>query len=137
MAVTAMKPKNAVESLRDIVQDLLVPELKALKVEMEALRTEVRSGDDALRVEMKLRDENQTRAINSLAEEVRIRGEQQADATQALRIETGLRFEQQAEGLQALRTEMSLRFEHLDGRLGTLLEVRERLAVLEDRAKHS
>jgi len=31
MAVTATKAKNAVESLREIVQDLLAPELKGPK----------------------------------------------------------------------------------------------------------
>ncbi len=40
MAVLAMKPKNAVESPRDIVQDLLVPELKAIKTELESQRRE-------------------------------------------------------------------------------------------------
>ncbi len=35
-----MTPKNAVESLRDIVQDLLVPELKAIKVKLESQRRE-------------------------------------------------------------------------------------------------
>lgn len=55
-----MKPKNAVESLRDIVQDLLVPELKSIKVEMEAIRTE-----------MRLRDEKQTEAIRHVGDNVR------------------------------------------------------------------
>jgi hypothetical protein len=56
--------KNAVESLRDIVQDLLVPELKAIKVSVESghtevgyLRDETRSSFDSLRQEMRLRDE--------------------------------------------------------------------------------
>lgn len=82
MAVTAMKPENAVESLREIVHDLLVPELKAIKVEIEALQTEIRSGDEALRLEMRLRDENQTRAINSLTEEMRLRDQKQNQALQ-------------------------------------------------------
>jgi len=57
MAVTAIKPKNAVESLREIVQDLLVPELKAIKASMEGLRSE-----------MQLRDEKQTQALQHLSE---------------------------------------------------------------------
>ena len=42
-------PKNIVESSRDIVQDLLVPELKALKVSQDAIHSEV----GYLRAEMK------------------------------------------------------------------------------------
>jgi hypothetical protein len=60
MAVTAMKAKNAVESLRDIVQDLLVPELKSIKVETEGIRTE-----------MRLRDEKQTEATKHLADNIK------------------------------------------------------------------
>ena len=119
MAVAALKPKNAVESLRDIVQDLLVPELKAIKTELESQRREnkitsdsIRGELDAIRVEMRLRDEKQTQALHSL--------------------ET-----KQSEAMLALRTETGLRFEQLNDRLGTLLEVRERLAVLEDRSKRS
>jgi len=33
-----MKAKSTVDSLREIVQDLLVPALKALKVEMASIR---------------------------------------------------------------------------------------------------
>jgi hypothetical protein len=59
MSVTAMKPKNAVESLREIVQDLLVPELKAIKATMEGIR-----------IEMQLRDEKQTQAIQALSDKL-------------------------------------------------------------------
>ncbi len=72
MAVAA---KNVVESLREIVQDLLVPEFKALKVSVDALRGDMhdmRSGLkeslDSLRTEMKLRDERQDQAMRHLAE---------------------------------------------------------------------
>jgi len=69
--VSSMSPaKNAVESLRDIVQDLLVPELKAVKVAVESghsevgyLRSETRSSFDALRQEMRLRDEKMEQLI--------------------------------------------------------------------------
>jgi len=63
MAVTAMKVKSNVESLREIVQDLLVPELKALKVEMAV-------GFDSIRTEMRLRDEKQTQAIEALSDKL-------------------------------------------------------------------
>ena len=48
-----MSAKNVVESFRDVVQDLLVPELKAVKVSVDALHSEV----GYLRMELKLRDE--------------------------------------------------------------------------------
>jgi aminoglycoside N3'-acetyltransferase len=59
MSVATMKPKNAVESLREIVQDLLVPELKAIKPTMEGIR-----------IEMQLRDEKQTQAIQALSDKL-------------------------------------------------------------------
>jgi hypothetical protein len=57
MAVTAIKRKNAVEPLREIVQYLLVPELKAIKASMEGLRNEIQ-----------LRGEKQTQAFQHLSE---------------------------------------------------------------------
>ena len=101
MSVTALKPKNAVESLRDIVQDLVVPELKALKAEMESQRRANHTQFEAIRTELKPRDDRQ------------------------------------AEATQALRTEMSIRFEQLSDRIITALDLRERLAILEDRAKRT
>ena len=69
MAVTT---KNVVESFRDVVQDLPVPELKAVKVsveslhnEMGCLRAEMKSSLDSLRTEMKLRDEKMEQLIRS------------------------------------------------------------------------
>ena len=49
--------KNILESFRDVVQDLLVPELKALQVTVEALRTDMKHGDEKPEQAMKLRDE--------------------------------------------------------------------------------
>jgi hypothetical protein len=68
MSVTAMKPKNAVESLREIVQDLLVPELKAVKTSIDSLRSEMNTSFDSVRTEIRLRDEKQTEATKHLAE---------------------------------------------------------------------
>ncbi|HEY0263757.1 MAG TPA: hypothetical protein VGC07_04470 [Granulicella sp.] len=51
--------KNIAESFRDVVQDLLVPELKSLKVSIDSLRTE-----------MTLRDEKQAQAIQFLSEKL-------------------------------------------------------------------
>lgn len=74
MAVAA---RNVVESLREVVQDLLVPEFKALKVPVDALRgdmQDLRSGlkesADSLRTEMKLRDERQDQAMRHLADKL-------------------------------------------------------------------
>jgi hypothetical protein len=55
--------KNMVESLREVVQDLLVPELKAVKVSVDSLRSEMKLSHDSLREEMKLRHENLERMI--------------------------------------------------------------------------
>ncbi len=127
MAVTAIKTtKNTVESLRDIVQDLVAPDLKALRVtvdshrnentiqfealrrEIDALRDEVRSSSDTLRSEMRSSNE-------ALRSEMR-------SSNEALRTEMRVRDEKQSIALQAIAD-----------KLGTILEVRERLAVLEDR----
>ena len=126
MAVTALKPKNAVESLRDIVQDLLVPELKALKAEMDSQRRENETHFAGIRSE-----------FASVRTEAKVNADSVRSEIDALRVELRLRDERQSEALQALRTEMGLRHEQLSEKLGTALDVRERLAVLEDRAKHS
>lgn len=62
----AMSDKNMVGSLREVVQDLLVPELKAVKVEIAALRGDMKLTSDNLRTEMKSSQE-------ALREEIRIR----------------------------------------------------------------
>jgi len=56
---TMTTTKNIVESFREVVQDLLVPELKSVKISIDSLRTE-----------MQLRDDNQTRAIQHLSEKL-------------------------------------------------------------------
>jgi hypothetical protein len=63
MALTATKAKSSIDSLRKIIQDFLVPELKALKVEMAV-------GFDSIRTEMRLRDEKQTQAIEALSDKL-------------------------------------------------------------------
>lgn len=70
MAVTAMKSKNAVDSLREVVQDFLVPELKSVKVSIDSLHTELKNSIDALRNEVRLQDEKQTQAIKHLSEKL-------------------------------------------------------------------
>ncbi len=108
MAVVEMKPKNAVESLREIVQDLLVPELKAIKVELDSQRRETQTRFDSLHTELKVT----TGALRA--------------ETEALRVELRLRDDKQSQALQAISDKM-----------GTLMEVRERLAVLEAGARRA
>ena len=67
MAVAA---KNIVESLRDVVQDLLVPELKALKVSMDSMCSEMKVSMDSMRSEMKIRDEKNDQAMRHLSEKL-------------------------------------------------------------------
>ena len=61
-----MSDKNIIGSLREIVQDLLVPELKAVKVEIAALRTDMKGSNEALREEIKLRLEVSDRHTEQL-----------------------------------------------------------------------
>ena len=64
---------KATGSFRETVQDLLVPEFRALKVTMESIRTE-----------MQLRDERQTHALEALTNEMRLRDEQQSKTLSSL-----------------------------------------------------
>jgi hypothetical protein len=73
----AIGTKNIVESFRDVVQDLLVPELKAVKVSVESvhtemgyLRSEVKTSLDALRQEMRLRDEMHVQTMKVFSEKL-------------------------------------------------------------------
>ncbi len=77
----AIETRSVVGSFREVVQDLLVPELKALKVSMDSmrnetnislqsLRSETKTSFDALRQEMKLRDEINAQAMRGLAEKL-------------------------------------------------------------------
>lgn len=116
MAATAIKPKNTVESLREIVQDLLVPELKALKVSLESNKAEAKLQNESLRNEVRGQNE-------SLRNEVRAQIEGVRAEIDGLRIEIRLRDEKQSQAIQAL-----------SDKIGYALDIRERLAVLEDRA---
>ena len=55
------EPHNVVESLRDVVQDILAPDMKATRMSVEAIHSEVSS----IRAEMKLRDEKMTQLVHS------------------------------------------------------------------------
>ena len=79
---------RAVGSFREAVQDLLVPELRAMKVSIDSLTQEMRLRNeqvtqelrmrtDQLQQEMRMRDTNQR-------EELRVRDEQQKTAIAAM-----------------------------------------------------
>jgi hypothetical protein len=113
MGVTAMKVTSSVESLREIVQDLLVPELKAVKAEMTSIygeittvRSEMSAGFEAVRIEMRLRDEKQTQAIRHLDENL-------------------------TEAIKHMDDKLTESTRHLSDKLDSSIEFRERLAVLE------
>ena len=72
---TMSSAKNVVESLREIVQDFLVPELKALKVSVESLQHEMKSSNEALRQELRLRDEMMLQSIKNLSDKLDYTGE--------------------------------------------------------------
>jgi hypothetical protein len=65
--------KNAVGSFREVVQDLLVPELKSMKVSIDALRTE-----------MKLREEKADESLRRLEDIIRLGGEKNEMAIRGL-----------------------------------------------------
>ena len=73
----AIAAKNVVESFRDAVQDLLMPEFKALKISVDALRedmhelrADMKESADSPRTEMKLRDDRQDQAMRNLTEKL-------------------------------------------------------------------
>lgn len=66
----ATTPKSVVDSLREVVQDLLVPEMKAVKTSVDALRSEMVLRDDKLEQSIRLGLENATQAIHYLSEKL-------------------------------------------------------------------
>lgn len=80
--------KNVFESFREVVQDLPAPELKAVKVSVDSLRTEMKINNDALREEMKFRYEALEKMIanshDSLAQLIRQSEERRVRSIQVL-----------------------------------------------------
>lgn len=64
----ATAAKNIVDSLREVVQDLLVPELKAVKTSVDSLRSEMILRDEKLELSIRLGLENTAQAIRHLAQ---------------------------------------------------------------------
>jgi 4-hydroxyphenylpyruvate dioxygenase-like putative hemolysin len=126
MAVTAMKVKSSVESLREIVQDMLVPELKAVKAEITSIhgeiatvRSEMATGFDAVRIEMRLRDEKQTQAIKHLDEKL----------TESIK--------HLDEKITESNRNLSENIKQLSDKFDSSVEFRERLAALEAKSARS
>lgn len=105
MAETA---KNVLGSFREAIQDLLVPELKALRVSVDSLRTEMHLRTDSLQREMQLRDE-------TLRAELKLRDD-------SLRAELHAGDKSTQDALQALGQKLDF-----------AIDIRERLVALEAR----
>ena len=67
MAVAA---KNIVESFREVVQDLLVPELKAVRVSVDSMKVEMQLRDEKVHTELRLRDERMQESIRGLSQKL-------------------------------------------------------------------
>jgi hypothetical protein len=67
MAVAA---KNIVDSFREVVQDLLVPELKALRVSVDSMKVEMQLRDEKVHTELRLRDERMQDSIRGLSQKL-------------------------------------------------------------------
>lgn len=123
--ITQTAQKTAA-TFREAVQDMLVPELRAMKVSIEALT-----------VELRLRDATQTTNLEALREELRLRDATQTKNLEALREELRLRTDSLKEELRnrtdSLQTEMRTGFKRIDETIGTQIELRERLASIEAR----
>ena len=106
---------KAAGTFRDAIQDLLVPELRSLKVSMEGIRTE-----------MQLRDERQTVALQSQGERqtaaLQAQGERLTQAIEALTHEVRLRDENQSKAMASLSQKLDF-----------AIDIRERLAHVEAR----
>jgi hypothetical protein len=66
----AVEAKSVVSSLREVMQDLLVPDLKAVKVSIDSWRSETKVSLDSLRQEMRLRYEMSAQAMRGLSEKL-------------------------------------------------------------------
>jgi hypothetical protein len=78
----ATAAKSVVDSMREVVQDLLVPEMKAVKISIESLhkemgylRNEMILRDDKLEQAMRLGFENTTLAIRHLSDKLDYAGD--------------------------------------------------------------
>jgi hypothetical protein len=66
----AVPAKNTVDSFREVVQDLLVPELKALRVSVDSMKVEMQLRDEKVHTELRLRNERLQESIRGLSQKL-------------------------------------------------------------------
>jgi len=62
--------KSIMDSFRDIAQDLLVPELKALRVSVDSMRTEMQLRDEKTQESLRHLDQRTQESIRHLSEKL-------------------------------------------------------------------
>ena len=62
--------KNFVMSLREVIQDLLVPELKAVKVSIDSMREEMKLRNDNLERMIKYGDDRNEQLVRALSDKL-------------------------------------------------------------------
>jgi len=121
-ALCMVAAKNVLETFRDVVQDLLVPELKAVKVSVDSLRDDMKE----MRGDMKLSNETMREDMKELRSDIR-------QSNETMREEMRLRHD----NLERMITHGDLRNEQLIRSLAekfdVAVEMRERLASIEAR----
>ncbi len=145
IAGTAAK---TVGSFREAIQDLLVPELRAVKSSIDALRTEVQLRGEQQAKATQALDERQTLVTQALGERltqsIQALDERQTLATQALgerqTLATQALGERLTAAVESITEEMRLRDAHqtqlmqkLSEKLDFAIDIRERLAHVEAR----
>lgn len=115
----ATAAKNIVESLREVMQDLLVPELKAVRASVDSLRSETKTSIDALRSETKT-------SLDSLRSETKT-------SMDALRSEMVLRDDRLELAIRSGLDNTTEAIRQLAAKLDNTISIRERLASLEAR----
>jgi trehalose-6-phosphate synthase len=62
--------KSVIDSLREVLQDVLVPELKALRVSMDSLRTEMQLRDEKTQESIRHLDQRTQESVRHLSEKL-------------------------------------------------------------------
>jgi hypothetical protein len=106
---------KAAGTFREAIQDVLVLELRSLKVSMEAIRTEMQLRDERQTKALEEQGKRLTQAIESLTQEMRLRNDQ-------LSQEMRLRDDKQSQAMQSLSEKLDF-----------AIDIRERLGQLEGR----
>jgi len=122
--------ENIVQGFRQVIQDLLVPELKALQVEVKHVQETVSAQGQELRA---LRQETNER-FEALHREMNERFAKVDERFEALHREMNERFARVDERFEALHREMNERFAKVDERFEALhREMNERFARVDER----